>query len=360
MKIVFLNPHVGFNGGVKVVAIYAQELQRRGHDVLVVSLPPAPRSLKTRLRDLIAARPAPATNSGSHFDGRRLNHQVLETNRSIREDDIPDADAVVATWWETAEWLNAMSDQKGRKFYLVQGHEVFPGLPIDRVRATYRLPLKKIVVSRWLQSIMANEYDQHDVALVNNSVDRSHFSAPLRGKQPRPTVGFLFSEEGPSLKGCDVALEVIQRLQRVHANLRVISFGMPLMPNHLQTAIEFHQLPAQSEIPRLYAACDVWLTTSRSEGFNLTAMEAMACRTPVVSTRTGWPPEVIINGVNGYCVDIDDVDALTDSVDRVLRLNDNEWREMSARAFSIVDRESWDRAVDELETILSRGATIRP
>jgi glycosyltransferase involved in cell wall biosynthesis len=32
-------------------------------------------------------------------------------------------------------------------------------------------------------------------------------------------------------------------------------------------------------------------------------MEAMACRTPVVATRTGWPAEAIVAGFNGACVD---------------------------------------------------------
>lgn len=353
MRVVFLNPHVGMNGGVKVVAIYAQALQRRGHDVLVVSLPPRSPGLKQRLRGWVTGNNAPPVRLMSHFDGKGLNHKILEVNRPIVDSDIPDADAVVATWWETAEWLDAMSERKGRKFYLVQGHEVFPNLPLERVRATYRAPLKKVVVSRWLQSIMASEYDQHDVVTVNNSVDRQQFFAPPRAKQVRPTVGFLFSHAGPSIKGSDVALAVIDRLRPLHPHLRVVSFGMSPMPAELQAGIEFHHLPAQSEIRHLYAACDVWLTASRSEGFNLTAMEAMACRTPVVSTRTGWPPEVIVNGVNGFCVDIDDVDGLTQGVDHILKLSDAPWRAMSGSAFAVVEHESWDRAVDQFEKILA-------
>ena len=80
--------------------------------------------------------------------------------------------------------------------------------------------------------------------------------------------------------------------------------------------------PPQSSLRDLYAACDVWLTASSSEGFNLPAMEAMACRTPVVATRTGWPAEAIVDGVNGACVGIDDVEALARETERLLRLSD--------------------------------------
>lgn len=352
MKIVFLNPYVGMNGGVKVVAIYALALQRRGHEVLVVSLPPPALGWKTRLRLWLQGKPAPQRLK-SHLDHPQLNHKVLDANRPIRDSDLPDGDAVVATWWETAEWLAAMSPAKGRKYYLVQGHEVFPGLPLERVRATYRSPMKKIVVSRWLQSILAQEYGQHDVALVNNSVDHAQFFAPPRGKQAVPTVGFLFSHPGPSLKGCDVVLQAVRQLRQRHPDLRVVSFGMNAMPAELAQEIGFLHLPAQDRIRDIYASCDVWLTASRSEGFNLPAMEAMACRTPVVSTRTGWPPEVIVDGVNGYCVEIDDVQSLTDAADRVLRLDDAQWRAMSDRAYAVVANESWERAADQLEKVLA-------
>jgi hypothetical protein len=200
------SPYVGMNGGVKVVAIYAQALQQRGRDVLVNALPPPPKGLKSRLRDWIARRAAPCPCSVSHLDRKDFNHRVLDKHWPIQDADFPDAYVVVATWWKPADWLNAMSARKGQKYYLVWGREDWPSLPLDRVRATYRAPLKKVVASPWLQSIMANEYDQHDVSLVNNSEELAQFFAPPRAMQARPAIGFLFSHVGPTLKGGDVAL----------------------------------------------------------------------------------------------------------------------------------------------------------
>ena len=42
---------------------------------------------------------------------------------------------VIATWWETAEWVAGLSPRKGAKAYFLQHHEVHPGQPVDRVRA---------------------------------------------------------------------------------------------------------------------------------------------------------------------------------------------------------------------------------
>ena len=117
-------------------------------------------------------------------------------------------------------------------------------------------------------------------------------------------------------------------------------------------SVEFHRAPSQSKLRDLYARCDVWLTASRSEGFNLPAMEAMACRTPVVSTRTGWPEESIVDGVNGWCVDIDDVHGLVQGIQRVLSLSDDDWRAISKGALRTVEHSSWEASARLFEHAL--------
>ena len=56
--------------------------------------------------------------------------------------------------------------------------------------------------------------------------------------------------------------------------------------------VEFHHLPAQEMIAHIYQRCDVWLSTSRTEGFNLFPLEAMAGGCPAVRIKTGRPPEI--------------------------------------------------------------------
>jgi glycosyltransferase involved in cell wall biosynthesis len=288
------------------------------------------------------------------LDNSGLNHQVLSHWRPVVDADLPDADVVIATWWETAEWVYRLSKSKGTKAYLVQGHEVFANMPIDRVKATYRLPMRKIVVSAWLKRIMEREYGVLDVDLVPNSVDHAQFYAAVRGKQGRPTLGFLYS--GSSSKGVDIALDVIRRLRSRISNLRVVSFGaVPLDANQIwDSSIEYEHSPAQDRLREIYAQCDVWLSTSRSEGFNLTAMEAMACRTPVVSTRTGWPEEAIQNHVNGALADIDDVEGLLSGALWVLSLSESEWRTASTSAYETAAAGSWQQSADLFESLLQR------
>lgn len=361
MRITFVLPTVSMSGGIRVVAIYAEILARRGHGVAIVSPPPRPLSIKKKIKSFIKGKgwPENPSSSKSYLDGLSIDHRVLDRWRRPTTADFPDADVVIATWWETAEWVNALSESKGTKVYFIQGHEVFDHLPVERCKATYSLPLHKIVIARWLADVMRDQYGDSEVDLVHNAVDHDQFHAEVRGKQPVPTVGFLFHRI--PLKGVDLTLRAIERLRGDFPALRVISFGTE-MPDEDVLAngqVEFHHLPPQENLRELYAQCDVWLTASRSEGFNLPAMEAMACRTPVVSTRTGWPEEAIETGKNGVLVDVDDVNGLVRGAAWILGLSDEEWRRVSQSAYATVAESSWAASTNKFEEALEHACRKR-
>ena len=333
LKITFLLPVADLSGGGRVVAIYADRLRQRGHEVTVVTRAHPPRSLRDRLR-------------GFHL---------------LRELRIfPDADVVVATWWETAEWVAALSPQKGAKAYFIQHHELWGSDRPERVKATYRSPLHKITISRWLIDLMRDEYGDKDVTLVLNSVDTKQFFASPRGKQRRPTVGFLYHAT-VGWKGGDVVAKVLALAKAQLPNLHVVSFGaLPQSPElPLPEGSTFVCRPAQDKIRDLYAQCDVWLCGSRAEGFHLPPLEAMACRCPVVSTRVGGPIDIIEEGKQGRLVAVDDVDGLARRLVEVLSLDEASWRAMSDAALEIALRYTWDDATTLFEQGLRRAIARR-
>ena len=358
MKITFLLPTVGFSGGIRVVAIYADWLKNRGHDVTVISPPPQRIPLTRAVKKWLTGGGKQKYQRfvASHLDGRGLNHVVLDTHRPPKAGDIKISDVIVATWWETAEWLMALPNHLGAKAYFIQHHEVFGNLPRERCEATYRFPLHKIVVAKWLKELMNNCYHDTNVDLVSNGVDHNLFFAPTRSRQVRPTVGILYHEA--PFKGVDVALSVVAKLGKKYPDLKVVAFGSkpPSGAFALPPFLELHVAPSQESLRGLYASCDVWLSTSRSEGFNLIALESMACRTPLVSTRTGWPIEGVRDGLNGYLVDVDDVDTAFLAVSNVLDQSEEAWMEMSANAHASVADLSWDESFRLFEASLFRAS----
>jgi glycosyltransferase involved in cell wall biosynthesis len=352
MKITFLLPHAGLAGGIRVVAIYAECLKARGHQVAVVSTPVAPIPLRQKIRSVASGRGWPRSkhNLGSHFDNVDVQHHVIDRFRPITDSDVPDADVVIATWWETAEWVNALSESKGAKAYLIQHYETWGGPP-DRVDATWRMPMQKIVISRWLHGLARDRFNDNHAVLVPNSVDTLQFHAAARGKQPVPTIAFMYSSV--PFKGLDVTLRALELIRAELPDLRAISFGAQDHGGALPGWIEFTLRPAQLVIPALYSSCDLWLCGSHSEGFHLPPLEAMACRCPVVSTNVGGPADIIRGGENGHLVPVRDSAQLAKMGLRVLKQPPQGWLKMSNSALETATSYTWGDATDRFERALS-------
>jgi glycosyltransferase involved in cell wall biosynthesis len=354
VKITFVLPGVSENGGTRVVGIYAKKLLEMGHDVTVVSreprFPPLWRRLVRQMRGHADPRPSPSATRFIDFLGSR--HVRIGHEGPLRPEDVPDADVIIATWWRTAFEVAIMPPEKGAKVYFVQGHEVFPNLPYDLSAGSYYLPLRKIAVSQWLVDRMADLYGDTNVTLVPNGVDHRQFHAPSRAKNEHPTIGFIYSTS--QIKGVDVALEALRLVRATCPDFRVMSFGTtepaPRLP--LPDGTVFHLSPDADTLRGAYASCDVWLSASRSEGFGLPLLEAMACRCPVVATRVGAAPDLIEPGVNGYLANVEDAETLAKALMRILSLSPAVWRQMSDAAHATASRHSWEKSALSFEAAL--------
>ncbi|MGB3532551.1 MAG: glycosyltransferase family 4 protein [Microcoleaceae cyanobacterium] len=357
MKITFiLKRWMSLRGGVRVIAKHAENLQKRGHEVLIVS-PAIPQpSLKDQLRSLVKGQGWINTpkNPASYFDNTDIPRQILPHTDAVTDADVPDADVVVAAWWETAEWVASLSAKKGAKVYFIQNYEIYDYTPKDRVEATYRLPIHKIT-HQWLSDLMCDQFGDCNCSVVPNGVDTDLFHAPLRTKQKVPTVGLLYSDI--YWKGCDTSLKAIQLASEKIPNLHLIAFGFndPSSDLPLPPGATFIKRPPQDQIRDIYAQCDVWLCGSLQEGFHLPPLEAMACCCPVVSTKVSGPMNTVQDGVNGYIVPVGDAEALADRLVHILSLSEADWQSMSEAAYQTAHKYTWNYATDLFEAGLEKA-----
>ncbi len=73
-----------------------------------------------------------------------------------------------------------------------------------------------------------------------------------------------------------------------------------------------------NDVNKILCYSDLFLLPSETESFGLAALEAMAAKTPVISTNTGGLPEVNIQGVTGFLSDLGNVDEMAQNAIQLL------------------------------------------
>ncbi len=160
-----------------------------------------------------------------------------------------------------------------------------------------------------------------EVRVIHNFVDTERFSPRHRSDRVRADfagddevlIGHLSNFR--EVKRVGKVIEIFRRIHReLPARLVLIGDGPDREPTlnlvgelGLQEHVVF--LGTHREVPEILPQLDLFLLPSRYESFGLAALEAMACGVPVVASRVGGLPEVVLDGEGGFLCPPDDVDA---------------------------------------------------
>lgn len=362
MRIAFLLPSEGNipGGGNKVIYEYANRLSERGHEIRVVHFASAePRCIAKTLRGKLR----PLRYLGLILRGEwrpdnwfklhpKVKVELLPMPLSIL---MPRADAYVATWWSTAERLDAMRSLSGKKLYLIQHLETWAG-PEEDVLATWRAPLEKIVIARWLEAI-ARDMGQ-SCHYIPNGLDFVKFGRdmPLEARNPQ-RLAMMFNDR-ISWKGSAHGLAALEILKRRYPELEAEMFGVNERPDYLPGWIIYHQKPSQDELRNIYNRASIFLAPSISEGFDLPPCEAMMCGAAVVATAINGHYEYCVDGVTALMVPAEDPNAMAEAASRLLESGDLRGR-IAQAGYRNVQKLTWSAACDAFEEVLAGGSPQR-
>lgn len=87
-------------------------------------------------------------------------------------------------------------------------------------------------------------------------------------------------------------------------------------PGNADPLVRF--LGSRSDVPGLLRAADVLLLTSRWEGLPYAVLEAMAAGVPLVATRVGGIPELVVDGATGVVAEPGDTEGIAAALMRLL------------------------------------------
>jgi glycosyltransferase involved in cell wall biosynthesis len=142
------------------------------------------------------------------------------------------------------------------------------------------------------------------------------------GSFQKDGVGFGDGLEPKWIKGPDVLVEALELARREVAELVVLLTGPAR--GYVRAELErrgiphvHRMLPDRDGLTAAYHALDAYLVASRQEGGPKSVLESMAAGVPLVTSRVGQAPDLVVDGENGILVDVEAADGLAQGLARI-------------------------------------------
>jgi len=337
MKILFLMPHLKISGGNRIALNYAHFLAERGYDVEVLV---SSRSFwRRRLANFLKVKIGWYKN---------LKAKIVRV-KDFEAENLPDADIVVACAWYRAEAMMNYPKEKGVKFHLIMHDERLYHGSQDKVDEVYKFNSHKIVISNWIAERLEKDFGQKSEVLLT-PVDFDLFH-PVDVPRNKNEIKVLMLHHTYEWKGVDEGLKAFQAVKAKYSNLKLVLYGAraekPEIPHD-----KYYYNPPQKKLREIFSSVDIFLCPSEWEGLGMPAMEAMACKTCVVTYDTGGSRDYAFDGKNALVAEHKNVDDLTRKLE--MAVGDKELRDRLAQAgYDFIHNEidTWQKSTDKLEKI---------
>ena len=240
----------------------------------------------------------------------------------------------------------------------------FPGIKTDSVRwkAMARLAKPEIYLanSQSTAERVRNWLNLDVDGTVYPGVDLEQFSPDAKPAFECERIAILFVGRLDEGKGL---FELLEAQSQLGKRTKLYLVGDGTLDEDLRE--EVHHLGIEDDVVfvgpvshdnvhQYYAAADIFCLPSHHESFGMVNIEAMACETPVVSTKIDAIEEYLVDEVNGLLVDPGDADALTMALARLVE--DADLREQLADGALERARElSWERQAKLMEKFYEKA-----
>ncbi len=343
MRLTFIIPTTYFSGGTRVVYEQTQQLLARGHQVQII-YPLVPYffgfwwSGRSWLKWLNCWR-------RNLLNQQDTGHYKVSLKRVWRITDryVPTADVILATAWPTAFSVSQLAPDKGRKFYFVQHYETWSG-PLEKVDQTWRLPdLKLIVISQWLKDLAAEKFHRSVGGPVSNGVNFDLFFNSNKKFNRLPVVGLIYNSLAG--KGFNDGYRAFLIVKKRYPSVRLFLAGKN--KNGAPLSDKFYYDPTPAQLREFYCACDIFVSPSWSEGYNLPPMEAMACGCAVVATKVGAVADYSQDQITALHCSPRQPEQLAEKIIELLA-DAEKLRQIAATGQQAIKKFTWAKAADQL------------
>ena len=196
-------------------------------------------------------------------------------------------------------------------------------------RLLSRFPSRVFSVSNDLRAHLTSEgFPERQVQVIHNGIQTDATPPPAARREARTRLGMepehivigSVARLDP-VKDFRTLVRAFHDVHRVlpHARLVIIGDGPErdtLLIEIAGTGLTDSVILTghREDVPSLLPALDIFANSSIFEGVSLTILEAMAAAVPVVATRVGGTPEVVVDGDTGRLVPARDVQAMAEAL----------------------------------------------
>ncbi|GAC1305391.1 MAG: N-acetyl-alpha-D-glucosaminyl L-malate synthase BshA [Mucilaginibacter sp.] len=164
---------------------------------------------------------------------------------------------------------------------------------------------------------------ENDIRVIPNFIDLSRFNLKAKDHFKKAIAPFgekiiVHTSNFRKVKRTEDVIKIFAKLiKKIPAKLLMVGDGgerssCEELARELGVGEDVRFLGKQDAIEEILSVSDLFLMPSESESFGLAALEAMACKVPVISSNAGGLPELNIDGVTGFLKDVGDVDGMAE------------------------------------------------
>ena len=175
--------------------------------------------------------------------------------------------------------------------------------------------------SNWVkQRLLESRYlMDSDVLVLNNGVKFNKKS--IKESRDKREIILGFAGRLTFEKGIAPLLEVMEKLRDKPIKLLLAGTGPDevkiksiISEKNLMSSVEM--LGFVHHMEEFYSKIDVLMHLTYADGISNTVIEAMVARKPIISFNVASMPEIIIDGVNGFLVPLNDLNAVVNSIEK--------------------------------------------
>jgi N-acetyl-alpha-D-glucosaminyl L-malate synthase BshA len=177
-------------------------------------------------------------------------------------------------------------------------------------------------VSQNLKDDTYKHFDiQNDIRVIPNFIDLNRFS--LKAKDhfkkaiaPNNERIIVHTSNFRKVKRTQDVIRIFEKvLKVVPSKLLMVGDGPDRVYSEqlcrdLEISENVRFLGKQDAVEEILSVSDLFIMPSESESFGLAALEAMACKVPVITSNAGGLPELNVEGVTGFMDNVGDIDSM--------------------------------------------------